>query len=799
MQTSTERHSAERHSETRAARGTPSPHSGCGGLSSVLLVLLASAAAVVPSAAIGAQIIDHLDPSQGKPGGGVEVRVLGSGFIAGDTATLCGEPVAGLRFVSANELVLVAPPHEPAFCDLVLRDPDGVETTYAAGFRYSESAPEPPRSDGEPEAPEYRGRDTVVTGTRVARRLADTPVLTELISADRIEAKGAVCLLDALTYEPGVRVDNMCSICNTTGVKLSGMPGRYTSLLIDGVPIYSSLGQTYGWLMLSAGDIAKIEIVKGANSVLYGTDAIGGVVNVITRRPEDEPHARMTAEMGAYGYHYLTGSASAKKGDMGVSLVATHTSHDSIDRDGDQVSEYTGYDRANMASSFTWSTDRLDAMTRFSVTQEKRQGGGLGSFIEVLSDDTRRGMSESILSQRLEGSSVLDYHANANLDLETTLALTHHVQDSDYEGEVYVGDQLMIFAQQAAVAELSKRYSLVSGLAYRGEFLDENLAISDYQYHMGGVFLQGDWAPSHRFELLHGVRYDYHNVYGSIFTPRLSIRYSPLDVLTLRGTAGTGFRAPTTFYEYAHGVRPEGYEMLMEADKAERSLNASGSVVLDTGRALRASLETAFNRVQNPITVETSEEGNLVVFNADGDLDVLSMEAQIQSSPVEWLRMSAGYGHYIYTDPEGALVSAPPSDTVDLSADFDFAFGLLASLGVAVYGPMDLLGVYGPAFGGSGDMTLERWLDTSYADTGHYKQEKSPWYATIDARAEQEAGGGLSLYLGVKNLTDYHQSDIESPLMYPETQPGVVGPVDVIYIWGPLRGRFIYGGLKVDL
>ena len=107
--------------------------------------------------------------------------------------------------------------------------------------------------------------------------------------------------------------------------------------------------------------------------------------------------------------------------------------------------------------------------------------------------------------------------------------------------------------------------------------------------------------------------------------------------------------------------------------------------------------------------------------------------------------------------------------------------------------------MYGPAFNGSGDMSVDRWLDPSYADTSGYKLEKSPWWASLDARVEQQVGEGFSVYLGGKNLTDFHQSDVESPFMFPEEGAGVAGPMDVVYIWGPMRGRFLYGGLKVDI
>ncbi|MBN2800881.1 MAG: TonB-dependent receptor [Deltaproteobacteria bacterium] len=751
-----------------------------------LLALLAQPALAEPT-------LYAPSPSQGAPGTLITLR--GTGLVEGAQVRVCDAPAQDVRVLSAESLSFTLPAHPPGICSLQLTLPDGSGTTLAAALRYVD-APAPAAPKGE-DTQAYRGEDQVVTGTRIARRVTDAPVMTEVINAASIEAKGAVCLLDALTYEPGVKVDNMCAICNTTGVKLSGMPHQYTSLLIDGVPIYSSLGQTYGWMMLSAADVDRIEIVKGANSILYGSDAIGGVVNVITAAPGDEATARLTLEGGTQGYHYLTGSAGSRKGPLSVNLVATHAASDDFDRDGDEVSELTGYERANMAGTARYTTDKVEVLSRASATQENRQGGGMGSIIEVLSDE-RRGFSETILSTRLDGSTSVTLHVNPDLDWESTVAVNQHLQDSDYEGEVYVAKQRMIFAQTSALASLSDRYSLVSGLSYRGENLDENLALSEYNYNYTGVFAQGDWMPSRKVEVLHGLRYDYHNVFGSVVTPRLSLRLRPWHALTLRATAGTGFRAPTTFYEYSHGVRPEGYQLVMHADKPETSRNVNLSAQLDKGRGFRATVETGWNQVNDPISVQTNAEGMIEVYNVDDALDILSAEVQVQTSPVEGLNLTAGYGHYHYRDPGGSLVSAPPTDTVDVSADYTASFGFSASASASVFAPMDLIGVYGLGYNGQPDMNLTGWLDTANADLSSPKLTRSPWFATVDARVEQEVAEGISLYAGGKNLTDYHQSDVESPLYYPDDN-GVAGPADVVYIWGPLRPRFLYAGIKVAI
>jgi outer membrane receptor for ferrienterochelin and colicins len=652
----------------------------------------------------------------------------------------------------------------------------------------------------------YEAAPVVVTGTRTRRRLKDTPVRTEVVTQQRIESKGAASLSDALSYEPGIRVDNTCSICNTTGIQLGGMPSRYSLLLIDGIPLYSSLGQTYGLLNMPAANIERIEIVKGPGSVFYGTDAIGGVINIITRKPHRHPHSYILLEGGMYGHRQAVGSMSFRKGIFGLSLVGTYSAQDKIDRDGDQVSEITGMQRGSMALTMNFDFNREHRLLlRVSGIVEARQGGGLGSFMEVLDDydrkkgTGRRAFSETIFTDRIEGALV--YHGRLKgMRLQTTLSASYHDQTSDYEGEVYRGQQVMFFAQQLLSFQLHPRYELMGGADFRLEWLEENLALSDYMYLIPAAFVHGSWQITDWLEFLHGLRFDYHNVFGAVVTPRANLKIAPVPWMIWRMTFGTGFRAPTTFYEYAHGVRPQGYKLLQNAKSPESSFGGSISATLDFGRRLILSLEGSYNRVNNAITVDVTDEGNIEVSNVDQPLDVLGFEAQAQTQILSWLQASAGYSFYHYIDPAGARTSASISHKITLGLQATFRqIGLSASLYADIYAPMNLEEVYGPGFNAKPGTKLDGWLDTDNADLNKLKLKTSHWYAMLNIRVEKTLYRGLSLYIGADNLLNFHQSDIEGPLYFPANEQGKATPADVVYIWGPMRGIFVYGGLKLNI
>jgi outer membrane receptor for ferrienterochelin and colicins len=600
--------------------------------------------------------------------------------------------------------------------------------------------------------------------------------------------------------------------------------------MVDGLPVFSSLGLTYGLLQVDTMNIKQVEIVKGANSVLYGTDAISGVVNIITRVPKRGGEGSAIAEFGTFGALRLAGYGAFRKDAFSLGMKASYTTHDRVDRDGDGISEYTGFNRLNASAIARYVfSSRTKLQMRFSVLNETRLGGAAkGSLLEIQSDfrpnadpskgETfgRRALSEAILTTRFGGGLKFSHRVSQWLTMTTSVTALHHKQDSDYEGDVYVGEQTIFFAQQAFQINILNRVLVQTGVTYRYEGLSENRALSEYQYHLPGVYAQAEWLVVRWLELVGGFRYDYHNTFGHVPTPRLGFKIAPVRGLTFRGVWGTGFRAPSTFYEYAHGARPQGYQLVNDASKPETSMSANVSVTYTPGKWLSLTLEGAWNRIQDPITFEVLDssstagrEGDVRVFNSDGELQVFSFEAQVQSNPVSWLQLNAGYGLYEYINRD-VLVSAAPRHHLTFGVTVRIPrVGTQISANGEVFLPMDLVGVYGEGYKMRGTPTLEKWLDPSNADTSQKKLATSPTYGLINLKIEQDlasilrlfkikAPANVSLYIGIDNLLDFHQSDIDGPIFFPVGAGGKAGPADIVYIWGPMRGRTFYAGVKLS-
>lgn len=444
--------------------------------------------------------------------------------------------------------------------------------------------------------------------TCVRRARAEAPAgRRDVVTQQRIRDQGAASLSEALRYEPGVQLDNTCSICNTTSLRFGGLPGDYTLITVDGIPIYSSLGTAYGLLQLDTAALSRIEVLRGVNSVLYGANAVAGVVDVRTRVPEGGL-AEASVEAGSFGYLRATGVGGAAVEDASLLAVGSYTRHDGVDRDGDEVTEYAEFQRASLGLHATYLPGRDHELNaRIGLNVERRQGGSLGEgFLETLDDPALRSLSESILTQRLEFGLRHAWRLGASTRLVTTFGASRHEQDSDYEGERYLAEQWMMFADSRVIHEVSRRYELVAGLSYRGELLDENVVITDIRFHQAGAFFRGSWRPRATLELSHGVRLEGHNAYGVVAVPEAGVRWSASPRTLLYVTGGAGFRAPTTFFEQFKGVRPQGYSLVNRTDEAERSWSVFGGLDVDIREGYELRLYGSWTRINNPVTFDAS-------------------------------------------------------------------------------------------------------------------------------------------------------------------------------------------------
>lgn len=291
----------------------------------------------------------------------------------------------------------------------------------------------------------------VVTGTRTQHFLKDVPIRTEVLTSQALINKNAQNLYEALEGVPGIRVEQQCQFCNFSMVRMQGLGAEHTQVLIDGEPIYSGLAGVYGLSQMGTNDIDRLEIVKGAGSALYGSSAVAGAINIISKEPGYEPSLNADLQFGNFGYRNYNASASMRKRNIGFNVFAQRTENDAIDmtQDGDTrdkvkhkdgVSDRVASKLTNMGFGLHFyhpfaKNDKL--VIRGKVMEEHRAGGTMTDnlYLNPFSEGT-----EDITTNRLSGDLNYNLPIGKRSELNFSTAYVHHKRNAT--NDTFLGDYI---------------------------------------------------------------------------------------------------------------------------------------------------------------------------------------------------------------------------------------------------------------------------------------------------------------------------------------------------------------------
>ncbi len=335
----------------------------------------------------------------------------------------------------------------------------------------------------------------VVTGTRTPRYIKDTPVRTEVITSRRLKERGVLNLYEALEGMPGIRVEQQCSYCNFSVIRMQGLESGHCQILIDGQPTYSGLASVYGAHQVPAGNIDRIEIVKGAGSALYGSSAISGIINIVTKKPRAEPSINVSTSFGTANTNEYTLSASRRYGNMDMMINAQKNTGAGIDEDDDGFTDRVKTDNLNIGARINAYNVLGDDQLTFSghTLNELRQGGEIGDADST--DDWLPGAWDNPFSAGTEFIKTVRYEAGVGYKKkfhygnETNLTLNYCTHNRNATNDGFLGDFMATHGDLIPPVNEMAPY-----------FADENLYVVDWNYsHPIG--------STHR--LLGGVQYSY--------------------------------------------------------------------------------------------------------------------------------------------------------------------------------------------------------------------------------------------------------------------------------------------------
>lgn len=660
----------------------------------------------------------------------------------------------------------------------------------------------------------------VVTGTRTAKRRTDSPVIVNLINSETLQQVVATDLSEGLRFQPGLRVETDCQTCNYTQLRMNGLQGGYSQILINGRPIFSPLTGLYGLEQIPVNMIERIEVVRGGVSALYGSSAIGGTVNVITKIPKKNDYsASYTYENidGKADQHLINGNATvvSKDYNAGANFFVSNRRRGAYDANGDNFSEMPELkDNSFGINAFYLPTENSKLEASISSLYEYRYGGEMVDKPAYLAEQ-----SEERTHNVLMGS--LDYQINFNEDKSSLILYyggqqtdrdhyTGIIPDEDPERQEFFanppyGDSKVVTHQGGG--QYNHRFDEFLGgttvLTGGAEYVYDDVydEIEAYEYLTDqttknlGAFVQNDWNITPNLNFLSGFRIDKHNLVDhAIFSPRLSLLYKLKETTQFRIGWGTGFRAPQAFDTDLHiAFAGGGVSRISLADdlKEEKSNSFTASVNYDKASEhfiAGFTLEGFYTHLSDAFYLSPLGEDNFgqrfEKRNGSG-ATVKGITVEARANYDYLLELEAGFTVQSseFADPVENLETLPvkkeflrsPNNYGYATLTYTPMKKLKASANFVYTGTMDILHVAGEGTGHNVD---------EYFSTPNFAELSLRVGYTFDI---QKVSSGLELYGGVKNITNSYQDDFD-----------IGKNRDSDYIYGPSAPRTVFVGLKIS-
>ena len=635
-----------------------------------------------------------------------------------------------------------------------------------------------------------------VTGSLMRSFVKESPTKVNVVSSAYIEKIPTVNVMDVIENVNGLYQQIDCGVCGTNNIRINGIDGPYTAVLIDGMPIMSSLASVYGLNGISPAMIQQIEIIKGPMSTLYGSEAMGGVINVITKTPQTAPPLTVNLFRTSCGKNAIDVGGTRRWDRWSALASATFFHNDEYhDDNNDNFADLTLSTRGSLfiraARRDSFGRPELELSTRYYYEDRL---GGTSDYVRNYSDAYRGSNSvygETILTHRFE--TMATFNIKPETGARFDMALNFHDQDSFYGAESYSARQSSFFMQFLWPMLLNGKQSLMFGSTLRGERYDDNTSATglldenqvlirnfpDNRW-IPGWFLQHEWLFLNAARLQSGIRIDYQEDYGWIPSPSANLKVNASDATTLRLNAGTGFRVVNLFTEDHAAYSGARTTVLLEDLNPERSFNGTASLqhIFDiNSNPLTIDLESFYTYFTNKIEPDYSRNNQIVYANLNGSSTTrgwsLTLSQSLTSIPFTFTAGATFMDVFVKDNGTVRALEFAADYQGVVNATYQLPTGLRLDYTVNLTGPMKLP-EYDPPF-------VRDPISESFSV--HNLQ--------LTKDLELSSGSLLQPYFAIENFTNYTQ---DSPLVDPENPFG--DNFDTSYVYGPIHGRNLGFGFR---
>ena len=595
----------------------------------------------------------------------------------------------------------------------------------------------------------YSLEEIVVSGTLRPISKSNSPVSVEVYSTTFFKKNPTPSIFESLQNVNGVRPQLNCNVCNTGDIHINGLEGPYTFVLIDGMPIVSGLSTVYGLTGIPQALIERVEVVKGPASTLYGSEAVGGIINIITKKTSNAPALAtdvFTSSWGEIntdiGMRYET--SDKIQGLLGINYF---NYQNRIDNNDDNFTDLTLQNRISIFNKITIERKSNKVFTIAGrYVYEDRWGGELDWEKNYRGSNIKYG--ESIYTNRWETFGTYELPTSENINFQ--FSANGHSQDSFYGTDAYDAEQLTGFGQFTYNKQIKEKHDLLIGMAYRYSYYDDNTFATLNENgdankaaitHLPGIFVQDEIALNTQNNLLLGARVDYNSIHGRIFSPRVNYKWNSIDKSDIvRVSIGNGFRVANVF--------TEDHAALTGA----REVEFDGELQPETSWNINLNYVKKFLLKNSFITLDAS------AFYTYFDNRILP-DYETDSNKI------------IYANLEGYSISKGLS----LNTDMNFTNGLSINFGATL---MDVSitenktktrQLLTESFSGVWSISYKTNTNFTIDYTGNIygpmrlpllgendpRAEFSPWFSVQNIQLTKKIGPSWEVYGGIKNLLNY--------------------------------------------
>ena len=660
--------------------------------------------------------------------------------------------------------------------------------------------------------------EVVITGTKTIKRRTNSPVIVNVIKNKALEDFQACTLSEGLKFQPGLRVETNCQTCNYTQLRINGLGGGYSQILINGRPIFSPLMGMYGLEQLPKNMIDRIEVVRGGGSSLYGSSAIGGTVNIITKLPKTDSYSINSFLQNINGKSndiVSTGNVSvvSENNNSGMSFFFNNRTREMYDHNNDNFSEIPELENVSFGSNFFFSPTKNQKL-EFSLSNlnEYRYGGEMvnkPAYLTQQSEERKHkvwmGTADYQINFNEDNSSFITYFAvqNTNRNHYTGIYPEDSLEAQIHlESPPYGVSKVTTFQTGFQLNHRVKNFFKGSNtFTFGSEYLVDDIfdEIPAYKYLINqtsidlGAFLQSDWEWSNSWNLLSGIRIDNHNmVNGLIFSPRFSILYKYFPNTQFRINYGSGFRAPQSFDTDLHMAFAAGGVSRISLSpylRPEKSRSISASLNYDKQREhfiIGFTLEGFYTRLNEAFILQpigNDDFGELFEKQNGQGARVQGATLELRANFNKKIQLESGYTiqtsmfdesvRYIQNlDGVHEFIRTPRNygfATLSTFIDKKIRFNINY-----IYTGMMLV----PHFSGAENQLIDEIFE-------------SPSYSELSMKTSYKIELNKSklsteLYLGIKNIFNSYQSNFD-----------IGKNRDSNFIYGPSQPRTFYAGIKL--